>query len=149
MNTLHSLFTWTLDVSLRASLLAGAVLCLQAALRGHISARWRYAMWLPVLLVLVLPVLPQSRWSVENLFLKKAAPPVAMASPVVVTNTLAAPMHEPVVMPAPSISWASVITSLWAIGVCVSIAGGMGIYLAAMRRWKPSLPFTPSSQAET
>ena len=68
MNTLHSLFNWTLDVSLRASLLAGAVLCIQAALRGRISARWRYAMWLPVLFVLVAPVLPESRWSAEQMF---------------------------------------------------------------------------------
>ena len=47
MNTLHTFFTWTLDVSLRASLLAAAVLLIQTVLRGRISARWRYAPWLP------------------------------------------------------------------------------------------------------
>ena len=52
MNPLHSLFNWTLEVSLRASVLACAVMLIQTVLRGHISARGCYALWLPVLLVL-------------------------------------------------------------------------------------------------
>src|ERR1700678_2689827 len=85
MNVILSPFHWILDASLRASLLAVAILLLQAALRGVISARSRYGLWLPVLLVLILPVLPQSRWSVENLFTARTHAPMPASAPVVVT----------------------------------------------------------------
>ena len=66
MNTLDSLFDWFFTATVRGALLTLAVLALQAALRGWMPARWRYALWLPVIFVLASPVLPQSRWSLEN-----------------------------------------------------------------------------------
>ena len=68
MNTLDSIFQWLLAASLRASLLAVAVLGLQFVLRRWLPARWRHALWLPMIFVLVAPVLPTSRWSVQNRF---------------------------------------------------------------------------------
>ena len=156
MNMLHSLFTWTLDVSLRASLLAGAVLCLQAALRNHISARWRYAMWLPVLLVLVAPVLPESRWSMEQLFSSQ----VDSGVPSVLTNEVlfdepqrveipSTPM--PVVASAPAplvIDWQQIMIIVWASGFVLFSAGGASFYLAEMRRIRrTALPVSESLRA--
>ena len=60
-----------LDVLWRASwqaaVLAVMVLIVQWLLRGRLSARWRYNLWLLVLLRLVVPVTPQSSLSVFNL----------------------------------------------------------------------------------
>src|SRR3954464_14004093 len=66
MNTFDSLFLWFLTATVRGSLLAAAVIAIGFALRGRMPARWRYAMWLPVLVVLAAPRLPQSRWSAES-----------------------------------------------------------------------------------
>lgn len=143
MNTLHSLFSWILDVSLRASLLAGAVLCFQAALRGRISARWRYAMWLPVFFVLVAPVLPESRWSAEQFFAAKAQ---SLALPGVVDDAL---LPNTAIMPAVNTSVVGAVSKVepaafidrrqmiviaWIIGALITIIGGVGFYLATMRR---------------
>ena len=53
--------------SWQAALLAGMVLIVQWLLRGRLSARWRYNLWLLVLLRLLIPVTPQSSLSVFNL----------------------------------------------------------------------------------
>lgn len=66
MNTLDLIFTWFLSATLRGSLLAVVVIVIGFALRGRMPARWRYALWLPVLFVLVAPRLPQSSWSAEG-----------------------------------------------------------------------------------
>src|SRR4051812_13136867 len=53
--------------SWQACVLAALVLLLQRALGARLSARARYNLWLLVVLRLVLPVTPQSRFSVFNL----------------------------------------------------------------------------------
>lgn len=70
MNSLTAFFDWLLTASFRASVLTLVVLGAQLSFRKQLGARARYALWLPVLVVLLTPVLPQSRWSLENLFLK-------------------------------------------------------------------------------
>ena len=59
MNPLDSLFEWLLAASLRASILAIAIIVIQATLRRWLPGRWRHALWLPMILVLILPVLPE------------------------------------------------------------------------------------------
>src|SRR4051794_4621583 len=66
MTTLDPLFGWFLQATLRASLLTLAVLVVNAIFRERMPARWRYAMWLPVVLAMAAPWLPQSRWSLED-----------------------------------------------------------------------------------
>jgi beta-lactamase regulating signal transducer with metallopeptidase domain len=62
MNAIHDFLNltwdWILSATVRASLLATAVLLLRALFQRHLPARWRYALWLPVLVVLLLPVIP-------------------------------------------------------------------------------------------
>ena len=53
MNPLESFFQWLLATSLRASVLALVVLGLQFVLSRWLPARWRHALWLPVVLVLL------------------------------------------------------------------------------------------------
>lgn len=137
MNTLHSLFDWTLEASLRASLLAVTVVLIQVALRKRIPARWRYALWLPVLLVVVLPVLPESRWSAENIMAVRATVPQPLIMPEAV------PM-EPVSMaetelPAtakPAINWTDLAALVWAMGAALFLVLGLLSYLSTMRRFR-------------
>jgi len=72
MTWFDAFFHWLLAAGLRASLLAIGVFAFQAILRRWLPARWRYALWLPMVLVLLAPVLPPSRWSAENGFNRKS-----------------------------------------------------------------------------
>ena len=55
MIVMDSVFVWVVASSLQASLLVVVVLAIQFALRKHLTAHWRYALWLPILFALVLP----------------------------------------------------------------------------------------------
>jgi beta-lactamase regulating signal transducer with metallopeptidase domain len=137
MNTLTQIFDWLLAASLRASLLTLATLLIQAAFHRHLTARMHYALWLPVLVVLLMPVLPQSRWSIEHVF---QAPP----RPVPPTLSSVSPLMEepaPVVfesvspMPEP-INWQQVFLLGW-----LSISAGMLVFgsvsfMLTLRRFK-------------
>jgi len=130
---------WLLFASLRASVLALAVLGLQFAFRRWVPARWRHALWLPVVLVLVLPVLPASRFSVENRF--RAKPPAVHAEPaptvalgsLVGTSAVALPLivEKPAPWQPTGGQW---LFFTWLLGTCgVLVAGGVG-YRRSLRR---------------
>lgn len=94
MNTLTTFFDWLLNAGFRASMLTLVVLGVQLIFRKQLGARARYALWLPVLVVLLTSVLPQSRWSIENLFVKA---PQAVSMPRIVSEA-------PVVSSMPSVA---------------------------------------------
>ena len=58
MNTLNSLFDWIITSSLRATVLMLLVLVAQWAFKKRLPSRWRYALWLPVLVALLVPAIP-------------------------------------------------------------------------------------------
>ena len=66
MNCADSLLTWLTTATLRGSALVGVVLLLQWALGRWMPGRWRLALWLPVVLVMAAPLLPECRWSMES-----------------------------------------------------------------------------------
>ena len=149
MNIILLSIHWIVNASLRASLLAVAIPVLQIALRGLVSARGRYMMWLPLLLVLTLPVLPQSRWSVENLFKARAQPTTPF---VIVAATPSSDVVAPVspVVTTPSTDWKESVPYLvWAAGVLVSLGGGAALYMKTLRQFiqsaeKPEEPLKKS-----
>ncbi len=82
MNALLSLVVRRLvEISWQVALLVLAVLLVQALLSRRLPPRWRYALWWIVVLRCVLPVLPQSPWSVYALFDRESAAAKALPSP--------------------------------------------------------------------
>src|SRR2546421_5600869 len=57
---------WLLRASWQAGVLAILILVIQWLAGSRLSARWRYNLWMLVVLRLVLPVLPATHWSVHN-----------------------------------------------------------------------------------
>ena len=69
MNAVHLItagFDWTLRTTWSASILIGLVFLLQWLLRDKLAPRWRYALWLVVLVRLVVPITPESAVSLFN-----------------------------------------------------------------------------------
>src|SRR5690349_6468188 len=76
--------------SWQASALVVLVLALQWMFEPWLTPRWRYNLWLIVLLRLALPVTPQSPWSVFNLVPEQSKSPSAALAP--------APLPAPVAL---------------------------------------------------
>lgn len=137
MNALTSTFEWLLAVSLRASLLTVLVVLFQVSFRRNLTARMRYALWLPVLVVLLMPVFPQSQWSIEHVL--QTAPRPTPSTPAVISPAEMKP--APVVFEAPPpmtepINWQRLLVITW-----VSVSAGMLIlgslsFLLTLRRFK-------------
>ncbi|QIF00913.1 M56 family metallopeptidase [Roseimicrobium sp. ORNL1] len=136
MNTLMPLFDWMLAASARASALAVVVLIVQAMLRHRVPARWRYALWLPVLIVLLMPVFPESSWSVSS---------ITHLEPV--KKTVLPAMERSVSLPAPSVpsegvsksapmSWRQVLCVVWLAGVASMAFIGLISYGGTLQRYK-------------
>lgn len=70
MQTIHlnsSFWGWLGQSTVQVSVLIGLILLLQFGLRRWLSVRWRYALWLLLVLRMILPWSPQSRISLFNL----------------------------------------------------------------------------------
>lgn len=132
MNTLDLVFDWLLQASLRASLLTVAVLLIQRLLRRHLSARWQYALWLPVLIVLLMPALVESRWSAESL-LVVAEPKRQVLHEVPVVS---APMSPTPVSAKPEpmmqLGWQHV----WLTGALGLVITGVISFMLTLRRFR-------------
>src|SRR5205814_5258917 len=57
---------WLLRASWQAGVLAILILVIQWIAGSRLSARWRYNLWMLVVLRLVLPAVPATHWSVHN-----------------------------------------------------------------------------------
>jgi len=71
-STLHecllSFFGWVIRGSFMASILVLLVLMLQLLLRNKLEVRWKYLLWIPVAIRLLLPWAPESSLSLYNVF---------------------------------------------------------------------------------
>ncbi|MBM3840351.1 MAG: hypothetical protein FJ398_20790 [Verrucomicrobia bacterium] len=81
VSLLKPAFDWVLHATWSASILIGLVLLLQWLLRDKLAPRWRYALWLLVVVRLALPVSPGSAVSVFNFAKVEAAKPVSLENP--------------------------------------------------------------------
>ncbi len=139
MNTLTHIFDWLMAASVRASVLTLVVLVAQAALRPYISARWRYGLWLPVLLVLITPALPESRWSLGSIF-TKASTTLPISPSVPIPQSIAVgPLPELYVASASlPINWQQVMLITWLIGATGIFVMGGASFALTLQRFKRS-----------
>ncbi len=63
---LYSLFNAMLSVSLKASVIGVFILVLRSILKDKMSLKFKYALWLVLILRLLLPITPQSKFSIYN-----------------------------------------------------------------------------------
>ena len=140
MHTLTLFFDWLLTASLRASVLTLGVWLVQSMLQRHLSPRWRYALWLPVLVVLLMPVLPESRWSAASVFTFDA-PAMDMPPVSVVENAASVSMPAPSVLPvehARPMNWPRVRVVTWAVGALLMLLTGMVSFTRTLTRARRS-----------
>jgi beta-lactamase regulating signal transducer with metallopeptidase domain/protocatechuate 3,4-dioxygenase beta subunit len=91
-------------VSLQASVLALLVLLVQWLARERLSARWRSALWVLVLVRLTVPSLPETRWSVFN-WMRLSSPSLQQNRPEAYGPTPVEqprPQQQPTRLAAPS-----------------------------------------------
>jgi beta-lactamase regulating signal transducer with metallopeptidase domain len=138
MHALTLLFDWLLAASARASLLTVVVLIVQVLLGHRAPARWRYALWLPVLIVLLMPGFPESQWSVGSIMSKSPAPlPVPVMMQQEPTLTAAVPVVRASEMPA-SIPWQQVVSLAWLIGAAGMVLFSFAALVQTLWRFKRS-----------
>lgn len=120
LTNLEQFFGWLLTASWQASALAIIVLMLQWALRRQLNPRWRYALWLLVLMRLVLPVQPESALS---LFRFTPTPPavvtMSMTQPIFETQptSIESVANASPVQPRAKFSVYSILSLVWLAGV--------------------------------
>lgn len=143
MNTLTIFFDWLLTASFRASVLVLVVLAIQWAFRKQLAARARYALWLPVLIVLLTPVLPQSRWSIENVF--KASEKTVSIPLIVQTapTTVSAPITENITLVSKPLDWSKIGLTAW-IGIAAAflLIAGFSFFRTLRRFHRSRLPLS-------
>ena len=138
MHSLTLLFDWLLAASARASLLTVVLLIVQVLLGHRAPARWRYALWLPVLIVLLMPGFPESQWSVGSIMSKSPAPlPVPVMMQQEPTLTAAVPVVRASEMPA-SIPWHQVVSLAWLIGATGMVLFSFAALVQTLWRFKRS-----------
>lgn len=84
--SLIAIFSWVIAATVRASLLVLVVLVLQRTMRSWLSARWKYALWTPVLLVILIPpqpLIPSWAWNSTG---ESQAPSQVDSTPSVVSR---------------------------------------------------------------
>ena len=138
MHTMTPILDWLLATSLRASLLTVVVFLLQAALRKQLTARMRYALWLPVLVVLLMPTFPQSRWSVETIFATAPQPLQISSAPIeIISGSLPLEISPQASAPAP-FDWPRIIFISWLIGAAGMLFLSAASFIFTLYRFKNS-----------
>jgi len=130
MYEMPGFLNWLLRSSAQAGVMVVLILALQAILRERLSARWRAALWLLVIVRMAAPWTPESPVSVFNAakavetYLSKpaAVEPRIAISPVapVATPVVALPTSPEVATPTPEpkrpVSWPAILLWTWLSG---------------------------------
>jgi beta-lactamase regulating signal transducer with metallopeptidase domain len=136
MNSLAAFFDWLVTSSFRATVIALFVLGIQLAFRKQLGARARYVMWLPVLLVLLTPVLPQSRWSVENLFVRVPQTPAILQAGPAGPIAAPGPLVEISAPPPQALDWHQIGLFAWMSVSAALLLFGAFSFIRTLRRFQ-------------
>ncbi|MBI4663201.1 MAG: hypothetical protein HY735_30710 [Verrucomicrobia bacterium] len=137
-SVLMFIFECVVKSSWQAAVLVGLVLAVQRLLAGKLSPRWRYGLWFLVLARLLIPVAPESAFSIYNLAPDRAAysraesgsfgrePAMANAEPqrasAQIRQSTNPPIHQSYLPPPPASQRLSVqawLIALWLAGIAV------------------------------
>ncbi|MEK7953073.1 M56 family metallopeptidase [Luteolibacter soli] len=127
MNLLETVFEWVVSTTIRASLVAVAILAIQMMLRPWLPAKWRHPLWLPLLLVMVLPFVPAL--PVHLIPARHATPPAAapvtlQASPAN-TGAEQAPVATTTAIASNNVA---LLPTLWLAGLLITMTAGITGY---------------------
>ncbi len=123
--------------SWQAAVIALLVIAVQLLLRDKLPARWRYNLWLLVLLRLIVPITPSAKFSVFNLAprVEVAVQAVPLATPFALDPPPGLSAHLPQ-HPAGN-RWPGIVASIWAAGAVVML---LRIAWASLRLWRAIRP---------
>lgn len=127
MNAINIMFEWLLAASLRASVLALAIIGIRFLFRRWLPAGWRHALWFPMLCVLVLPVLPTAPFGFSSLAAEKSVVMNPTVSHVATVERMSGEGSARLDKPATAIAKLNYLALLWFAGACgVLMAGAVG-----------------------
>ena len=151
MPPLELVADWVFAGTIRASLLSLVVLALQYFLRKHLEPRWRNALWLPVLAVLLAPASTQSRWSVSSLIHRSNFPGTGLL-PASLAQLPAAPRTASRLERPPARSGTaqkvSLRTRIWATGMVLLGLSGLVLFRLRLRQFLQSAQPVPAGLGE-
>ncbi|MGB0581241.1 MAG: M56 family metallopeptidase, partial [Limisphaerales bacterium] len=140
-------FGWLWETTWQASLLVLLVLAVQRTFRRWLTAEWRDAIWLLVVIRLCVPVLPESSFSVFNAVADHGAVPEQLAmsasatkldGAVGVSEQTVSFEDNPIVTtsssPVESFNWASLIKVVWSLGAVPTLGWALAAYFFVRRR---------------
>ncbi len=147
----EGVFRWVLQTTWQAAVLAGLILLAQRLLRNRLPPFWRHGLWLLLVVRLLVPVPPQSPFSIFNL--AKTAPTHSDAGhpprssfgvdPQIIVNSI--PAATPMNMPAPTIPKAAESLENAALkvppGVAVTAASKTDWFGIALGGWLAGVCF--------
>jgi beta-lactamase regulating signal transducer with metallopeptidase domain len=126
MNLLETVFEWVVSTTVRASLVAVAIMAIQMLLRPWLPANWRHPLWIPLLLVMVLPFVPELP---VHLIPARHVDAVNADPMVIGTAGTTTGVHEEVAMTvAPAPQKTALLPILWLAGVLVTMTAGITGY---------------------
>jgi beta-lactamase regulating signal transducer with metallopeptidase domain len=95
-------FSWLLQASWQGAVLAGLIVLTQRGFARWLSPGWRHGLWLLLILRLMLPMPPQSGWSIFNLAKLESPSQANPARPSAATPRRMEPFQQTPLEPAPS-----------------------------------------------
>lgn len=126
MNLLETLFSWVVSTTIRASLVALAILATQMLLRPWLPAKWRHPLWMPLLLVMILPFVPTLPVHLIPARQVPAAPAATTMEVKAIPQTNAV---EVAAAPAAATAQkAALLPLLWLLGACITMTAGITGY---------------------
>lgn len=144
---MKAVFLQILDMSVSASILAGAVMVLRLLLKK--APKYIHCiLWAMVALRLVCPSLPESQVSVmpdshpvSSVVQPQQQAPVTNVQPPVQAPQVSIPDHTVTVMPEPerSVDWMSILGVIWLSGVGAMALYGFGSYIFLRRKVSPAV----------
>jgi beta-lactamase regulating signal transducer with metallopeptidase domain len=153
LNGLLAAAEWILQTSIKSSVLIGLILLVQWVLRSKLSARWRYALWLLLLVRMLLPFNIESKLSIFNMVPQKEEPVVTaiQEEPRQIQSPHTADYRIPVSSAVqlspiqnnqsqPGLSPEQILTIIWFLGACVMAPS---TFIGNMRLWRQLKKYKP------